>query len=375
MIFRSINISNEEREVQNLLNSMYISTTAMKLNQKISDINANNLANANTTGYKKDIPILESFPDVLLSKINDKADFDNHQPFAGVVDDAGDGAHSLSVNSGYFRVLTPGGISHNRDLKFTQDADGYLKTFYRDVDGNKKINDENFVLGRNGKPIQANGQITVDNAGNVLSNGQQVENLLFFPSLDVIGTTNAGVKLDKVVTDFTEGNIMSTGNKLDFALRGPGFFKVQGADGKIFYTRDGSFTLNNDGTLITKEGMTVLGENGPIRLNGTDITADPNGELSVDGVVVAKLGVVDIANKEDLRKIGNNLYTAVENGEIIENAFEGQILNESLEGSNIDVIKEMVGMITGFRSYETSQKIISTQDELLGKVVNDLGRV
>ena len=360
-----------------MLNSMYISTTAMKLNQKISDVNANNLANANTTSYKKDIPLLESFPDVLLSKINDRVDFDNHQPFSGVVNKGKeeDGVHNLSINSGYFRVLTPAGISHNRDLKFTQDADGYLKTFYRDVDGNKKINDENFVLGRDGKPIRAAGNVTVDNGGNVLSNGQRVDNLLFLPALDVIGTTNAGVKLDKIVTDFSEGNIMSTGNNLDFALRGPGFFKVQDGNGKIFYTRDGSFTLSNDNTLITKEGMTVLGTNGPIKLTGTDIKADPNGELSIDGVVVAKLGVVDIANKEDLRKIGNSLYTAVENADIVENPFTGQILNESLEGSNIDVIKEMVGMITGFRSYETSQKIISTQDELLGKVVNDLGRV
>ena len=98
----------------------------MKLNQKISDVNANNLANANTTSYKKDIPLLESFPDVLLSKINDRVDFDNHQPFSGVVNKGKeeDGVHNLSINSGYFRVLTPAGISHNRDLKFTQDADG-----------------------------------------------------------------------------------------------------------------------------------------------------------------------------------------------------------------------------------------------------------
>lgn len=358
-----------------MLNSMYISTTAMKLNQKISDVNANNLANANTVSYKKDMPLIESFPDVLLTKINDRVDFDNHQPFSGNFEREEDGSHTLSINSGYFRVLTPSGTSHNRDLKFTTDKDGYLKTYYRDIDGKKQINNENYVLGRNGKPIRATGDVTVDRNGNVLSNGENVGNLLFFPSLDVIGTTNAGVKLDKIVTDFTEGNLISTGNNLDFALRGSGFFKVQGEDGKIFYTRDGSFTLSNNGTLITKDGRTVLGENGPIVLNGTDIKADPNGELSLDGRVVGRLSVVDIENKQDLKKIGNSLYTAEGNAEIVETAFDGRILNENLEGSNIDVIKEMVGMITGFRSYETSQKVINTQDELLGKVVNDLGRV
>ena len=85
--------------------------------------------------------------------------------------------------------------------------------------------------------------------------------------------------------------------------------------------------------------------------------------------------MVQVANKEDLRKIGSGLYRAVENAVIDEQPFTGQVVNEFIEGSNVDTIKEMVGMITGFRSYESSQKIINTQDELLGKVVNELGKV
>lgn len=360
-----------------MLNSMYTATTAMKLNQRTMDITSNNLANANTTGFKKDIPIIESFPDVLFAKINDKPDLDNHRPFTGVkVEKPEEDVYSLKINSGYFRVITPAGTSNNRDLEFTTDPDGFLKTFYRDIDGNKKINDENYVIGRDGRPIRAEGgNITINPNGNVESNGRVVGNLMFFPGSEIIGTTNGGVKLDKIVTDFTAGGIVDTGNNLDFAINGLGFFKVQDEAGQIYYTRDGSFTIDRTGKLITKDGKTVLGQNGPITLSGKDIEASVEGSITLDGRAVGRLNIVEIENKEDLRKVGNNLYQAVQNGEIRERAFTGELLNGKIESSNVDIIKEMVSMITGFRNYESSQKVITTQDELLGKVVNDLGKV
>lgn len=360
-----------------MLNSMYTATTAMKLNQKTMDITSNNLANVNTTGFKKDMGIVESFPDVLLAKINDKPDLDNHRPFTGVkVEKPEDDVYSLSINSGYFRVITPAGTSHNRDLEFTIDKDGYLKTFYRDVDGNKKVNDENYVVGRDKRPIRVEGgNLTINPNGNVESNGRVVGNLILFTGPEIIGTTNNGVKLDKVVTDFTDGGIIDTGNKLDFAITGEGFFKVQDETGNMYYTRDGSFTIDRDGTLITKDGKRVLGQNGPIILSSKDVEANTDGTITLNGATIGKLSIVDIENKEDLRKIGNNLYTAVQNGEIREAEFTGRVLNGHIESSNVDIIKEMVSMITGFRNYESSQKIINTQDELLGKVVNELGKV
>lgn len=356
---------------------MYIATTAMKLNQKTSDITSNNLANVNTTGYKKDIPVMESFPEVLLAKINDKPDMDNHRPFTGIsVENPEQGVYDLSTNSGYFRLLTPGGRSHNRDVKVTTDQDGFLKTFFTDIDGNRRVNDENYLIGRDGKPIRVDANnFQINPNGNVISAGQLVGNLVAFTGPEVIGTANAGVKLDKVITDYTDGNIVATGNKLDFAIQGEGFFKVAGQDGRVYYTRDGSFTTNQDGNLVTKDGRTVLGVNGPINLSGTDVSVDPDGSILIDGDVVAQLDIVQIGNKEDLRKVGNSLYAAVENAEIQEEPFVGTVLNEHIEGSNVDIINEMVNMITGFRSYESTQKVINTQDELLGKVVNDLGKV
>lgn len=356
---------------------MYIATTGMKLNDRTSDITSNNLANANTTGFKKDIAVLESFPEVLLAKINDRPDMDNNLPFTGVkVENPEEGVYSLNINSGYFRVITPGGRSHNRDIQFMADDDGFLKTFFRDVDGEKRVNDENYVIGSNGQPIRVQGgNFEINPNGNVVSNNQVVGNLLFFPGREIVGTTNAGVKLDKVITDYSDGGLINTGNELDFAIQGEGFFKVQGQDGTQYYTRDGSFTLDLDGTLITKDGRTVLGTNGPINLSGTEISVTADGRLTIDGEAAGQLLIVNVANKEDLRKIGNGLYRPVENAEIDEQPFTGQVVNGYIEGSNVDIIKEMVGMITGFRSYESSQKVINTQDELLGKVVNELGKV
>lgn len=354
-------------------NGLYISTTGLLLNQRRMDAVANNLANANTTGFKRDIVISESFPEILTSKINDK-DFKTLRAFKGVeVNQDGD-VYQLSVNNGYFRVKTPVGIGYPQELKFTVDDDGYLKTYYRDKNDNLKSDGENYIMGKKGIIKVEDKNITIDNQGNVLSNGQIIDNLVTFAPMNVIGTTNRGVRLDKVVIDFTQGNLIETGNKLDFALKGDGFFKVQDGD-RTLYTRDGTFSLNENGELITSEGYYVLGQYGSIIVQGDDFTINENGEIIRDGQVIDKLDIVDIDNKEYLRKKGNNSYEILEGVEPLETAFQGQVLRGYLEGSNINTIKEMVDMISILRSYETSQKLVQYQDELIGKVVSEVGRV
>ncbi|KNF09701.1 flagellar basal-body rod protein FlgG [Gottschalkia purinilytica] len=359
--------------------SLYTAATSMLLNEKLSDIISNNLANVNTTGFKRDIGLAESFPEILLSKINDRYDFENHQPFTGVRQEevTADGVYSISINSGYFRVGTPAGISHNRELKFIIDQDGYLKTYYRDLDGNPKSDGENYVLGRDGRAIRVpnrnNFQIAAN--GNISSNGQVIGNLVTFPAPNVIGTTSGGVRFDRIATDFTDGSYINTGNDLDFAIKGEGFFKVQGRDGNVYYTRDGSFTLNRNGQLVTKDGLQVLGQNGPIVLQGDPFSVAPNGDIIVNGNIVNRLDVVQINNKEYLRKHGDNMYRMAENTQAEEGAFNGEVVNGYIEGSNVNTIKEMVQMIAALRNYESSQKVIKSQDELLEKVVNELGRV
>ncbi|WP_352419433.1 flagellar hook-basal body protein [Proteiniborus sp.] len=355
-------------------NSMYIAASALLQNQKNIDVISNNLANANTTGFKKDIAISESFPEVLLSKINDRVDMDNHRAFSGVNVERDEDSYTLSINAGYFKVNTPAGISHSRSIRFTVDDNGYLKTYYKNLNDELKTDGENYVLGKNGPIRVEDRNIEIDNRGNVISGGQIVDNLITFPPFNVIGTTSGGVRFDKIATDYTAGIITETGNKLDFALQGDGFFKVQTPNG-VAYTRDGSFTLDANGELVTNEGHAVLGQNGPIVLGQESFEVNEYGDIIIEGQVEYNLDIVKIDNKEYLRKQGDNLYTTVDNVDAQEARFDGQVLAGYLETSNVNTIKEMVNMITAQRSYESNQKVIQAQDQLLDKVVNELGRV
>lgn len=337
------------------------------------DAVANNLANANTTGFKRDIVISESFPEILTSKINDNSPT-APQAFKGVeVNQEGD-VYQLSIDEGYFKVKTPIGTGYARELKFTVDDDGYLKTYYKDNNNNLKSDGENYIMGKKGLIKVQEGNITIDKQGNVLSNGQIIDNLVTFPHINVIGTTNRGARLDKIAIDFTQGNLMETGNNLDFALKGDGFFKIQAGD-RTLYTRDGTFSLNENGELITSEGYYVLGQYGSIVAQAGDFTINEDGEIIRDGQIIDRLDIVDIDNKEYLRKEGNNLYKILEGVEPQETTFGGQVLRGYLEGSNINTIKEMVDMISILRSYESSQRMVKYQDELIGKVVNEVGRL
>ncbi len=355
-------------------NSMYIAASGLLMNQKNLDVISNNLANANTTGFKKDIAISESFPEVLLSKINDRIDMDNHKAFRGVDIQRDENTYTLNINSGYFKVSTPAGIGYSRSLRFTVDDNGYLKTYYKNLNDDLKSDGENYVLGKNGPIRVEDRNIEIDNRGNVISNGQIVDNLITFPAFNVIGTTSGGVRFDKIAIDYTPGVLMETGNKLDLALEGDGFFKVQTPNG-ISYTRDGSFLLNANRELVTNEGYAVLGQNGPIVLSGNSFEIGTDGDIIVEGQVENRLDIVRIDNKEYLRKQGNNLYKTVGNVEAEEALFDGQVLSGYLETSNVNTIKEMVNMISAYRSYESNQKVIKSQDELLDKIVNELGRV
>ncbi len=174
--------------------------------------------------------------------------------------------------------------------------------------------------------------------------------------------------------DFTQGDFRETGNVLDLALSGDGFFKIQTQQG-IRYTRNGTFSLNRDNILVTENGDQVMGDSGPISIQGSNVQINENGEVLVDSDQVGKLSIVTFSSKENLIKEGESLfeYTGEATDETgSETAFVKQ---GSLEMPNTILVIEMTKMMETMRTYESYMKIIQTFDEVDTKLVNELGKV
>jgi flagellar basal-body rod protein FlgF len=170
----------------------------------------------------------------------------------------------------------------------------------------------------------------------------------------VIGTQGTAVQVDRVVTDFTPQPSRDTGEPLDFAITGEGFFAVQTADG-VRYTRNGQFTASPTGQLVTADGDPVLGRDGRPLAMGADGSVDPR-----------RLGVVLL---RDPRKEGASLVSGTPGGA----GTAGQVRAGALEGSGADPAQAMVDMIESMRAYEAGQKVIHTIDETLGKAASSVG--
>ncbi len=192
-----------------------------------------------------------------------------------------------------------------------------------------------------------------------------------------VGTVNLGVTVDEVITDFSNGSFTSTSSPLDLALDGSGYFTVEFTDpnGNTSekYTRDGSFTLDANNQLRTKDGYLVLGEDGPITLSGIGSPFIGEDGAVYDGnEIIAKLKLVDVEDNNYLQKHGENLYTLLEGGNLTES--NASIVQGYLENSNVNSVKEMVNLINVSRVYEANSKVVKTTDELMGKAVNDIAR-
>jgi flagellar basal-body rod protein FlgF len=170
----------------------------------------------------------------------------------------------------------------------------------------------------------------------------------------VVGPQSTAVQVDEIVTDFTPRPARDTGEPLDFAITGEGFFAVQTAQG-VRYTRNGQFALDPQGRLVTAQGDPVLDRNGrPI------VAADGN-------VDPRRLGVVALT---DPRKEGDSLVAGTPAG-----AATGTVRSGALESSGADAARSMVDMIASMRAFEAGQKVIQTIDETLGQAVSKVGSV
>lgn len=190
---------------------------------------------------------------------------------------------------------------------------------------------------------------------------------------------NLGVKIGENYVDYSEGPIKETGNPFDLAISDRGFFAVEytnkAGETSTKYTRDGNFTMNLQGYLVTQDGDFVLDENGRrIRMETElPVSIDRNGNITQDGGFVATIGLTDFEDYNYLERFGENYFQPIEGA--TEMDAESQIYAGYLEMSNISVVTEMVNMITLQRQYESNQKVITTYDDTLDQAVSQLGRL
>lgn len=194
-----------------------------------------------------------------------------------------------------------------------------------------------------------------------------------------IGDMSMGAQIGETYTDYAQGSFKQTENTYDIALEGNGFFSIsftnKAGQTSTKYTRDGSFTVNTQGYLVTKDGDFVLGNgNAPIRLNtNTPVTIDTIGNIYQEGNLVNRLAITDFVDYNYLEKYGENLYDMVQGGRT--QASTARVRQGFIESSNVNIVSEMVNMIQITRAYETNQKVITTIDSTLDKAVNTVGKV
>ncbi|MFP4097251.1 MAG: flagellar basal-body rod protein FlgF [Alphaproteobacteria bacterium] len=167
------------------------------------------------------------------------------------------------------------------------------------------------------------------------------------------------------------GALQQTGNPLDVAVIGDGFISVQMPDGSTGYTRNGSFHMRSDGTLVTATDMPVMGDGGAIILpaDAVEIKIDKNGIISDENGPIARLGLVEFANIQTLKPSGNNAYTSTEVGIEPQNSTVAQGF---VEGSNVKPVVEMTRMIDILRNYQSTQNMLRSEHERMREAIQKL---
>lgn len=259
-----------EKEIP-MVRGLYTAYTGMVAQMQKLDTVSNNLANANTTGFKQDDVLMKSFDEVLAIKINDPTRFGNEN----------------------------------------------------------------------------------------------------------IGKMSLGVNVENIYTNFEQGALAPTGDNYTMAIEGDGFFTVGqlNEDGTFtkYYTRDGSFSLNQHGEMVTKDGYYFLSDDQAITIPEGQLAITQEGNMYVDNELVSRLDLVSFEDNRTLSKVGDSMFDMTNRSTATE--FNGAVRQSFLESSNVNSVKEMIEMITMMRAYEANQKVMTTYDTTLENVVSNVGRV
>ncbi len=195
-----------------------------------------------------------------------------------------------------------------------------------------------------------------------------------------VGSISLGSGVDSVIIDFQQGAIKSTGNPLDLAINGDGFFRIKKENGDVAYTRNGNFLLAADGTLKTVSGESVLGKEGPIKIDikrnqASEIIISEDGSIELEQEKIGQVDLVDFKDKTSLKSVGSSMYVPINPDEKPVKAENCQVTQGAIESSNANVIGTMVNSITAMRTYETLNNIMQTTSKTLEKNVNNVGRI
>jgi flagellar basal-body rod protein FlgG len=244
---------------------------------------------------------------------------------------------------------------------------------------------------------QLNLDVTANNLANVNTTGFKKSRAdfqdLMYQIVQEPGTTTSqsgisptgiqlglGTKPAAVAKLHSQGDFQSTGNPLDVAIEGDGFFQINLPSGETAYTRSGSFKLDETGALVTADGYAVQPQI-TIQPEAIGVTIATDGEVTVQlpgqpqPATVGQLQIFRFQNPAGLRSMGRSLYQETQasgtptQGIPGENGL-GTLAQNMLEGSNVSVVEEIVQMVTGQRAYEANSKVIQTADQLLSTAIN-----
>lgn len=193
-----------------------------------------------------------------------------------------------------------------------------------------------------------------------------------------IGHMSLGVKIGEVYTNYGQGSLVETGNTFDLAIEGDGFFTLRcptksGQDVER-YTRNSCFKMTQDGYVVDVNGNHLQGEGGDIVVPvDATISVDRTGRIYADGEYIDTIALTDFEDYDYIEKYGDNLYQTVSGA--TKKAASAMIEQGYTEASNVNVVSEMVKMITVTRAYEAGQKVMQTTDGMLEASCNSIGRV
>ncbi|HOO33144.1 MAG TPA: flagellar basal-body rod protein FlgF [Thermotogota bacterium] len=190
-----------------------------------------------------------------------------------------------------------------------------------------------------------------------------------------VGKMESGVVLDESKPWFEQGAIEMTGSEYDFAITGEGFFTVETADGRTYYTRNGQWHRDNENFLVDSVGNYVLNDAGERITIEEGFRVDQDGSIYENGVLTGRIDLVTFDNPDGLRKVGNNYFAATDYSGPSQQNFDATVVQGGFERANVNAVKEMVNLINAQRHFEIAQRVITTEDQLLDAAVNRVGKV